>query len=284
MTITQEQMDFLSRLRSERISDVDASMVQGIKGAVIDGQETGLARLFKGARNAEDDQKDYVASYVVMSPEDVVLGFYSLRCGELYRQVDLQKMELCANAWVGLNKLRANPAMTRAEQQPYLDAIQKAMQAGIMSPNEWERFYVKKTLYLKDKKEWSGSNIEQVSEVLLGIELKYLGVNEDAKVVWNSYGLPKRQGETLFWQCVVGKIDEACRLVGCQYLYLFAAVNKPDGNLVGYYDSRLHFDKNSDLNANKPHFDFNCRFMCQDIEALRRNRTYFFEHFNSTEK
>ena len=284
MTITQEQKDFLSRFRSERISDVDASVVQGIKGAVIDGQETGLARLFKGTRNAIDDQKDYVASYVVLSPEDVVLGFYSLRCGELYRQVDLQKMELCANAWEGLNKLRANPAMTRAEQQPFLDAIQKAMLAGIMSPNEWERFYVKKALYLKDKKEWSGSNIEQVSEVLPGIELKYLGVNEGAKGVWNSYGLPRRQGETLFWQCVVDKIDEACRRVGCQYLYLFAADNKPDGNLVGYYDSRLHFEKNSDLSANKPHFDFKCRFMCQEIEALRKNREYFFEHFNVEEK
>ena len=151
MTITQDQRDFLSGFRSERIRDVDASIVQGIKGAVIDGQETGLARLFKGASNVADDQKDYVASYVVLSPDDVVLGFYSLRCGELYKQVDLQKMELCANAWEGLNKLRANPAMTSAEQQPYFDAIHKAMQAGIMSPNEWERFYVKKTLYLKDK-------------------------------------------------------------------------------------------------------------------------------------
>lgn len=92
-------------------------------------------------------------------------------------------MELCAKAWEGLNILRANPSMTRTEQQPYLDAIQKAMMAGLMSPNEWERFYVKKKLYLKDKKEWSGSNIEQVSEVLPGIELKYLGVNEEAKGV-----------------------------------------------------------------------------------------------------
>ena len=284
MTITQEQKDILSSFRSERIRDVDAAVVQSIKGAVIDGQETGLATLFKEARNMEDDQKDYVASYVVLSPDNVVLGFYSLRCGELYRQVDLQKMELCANAWEGLNILLANPTMTRAEQQPYLDAIQKARLAGIMSPNEWQRFYVKKALYLRDKKEWSGSNIEQVSEVLPGIELKYLGVNEESKELWNSYGLPRRQGETLFWQCVVGKIDEACRHVGCQYLYLFAADNKPDGNLVGYYDSRLHFDKISDLNANKPHFDFNCRFMCQDIETLRKNQAYFFEHFNAGEK
>jgi hypothetical protein len=127
-------------------------------------------------------------------------------------------------------------------------------------------------------------NIEQVSEVLPGIELKYLGVSEDAKELWASYGLPKRMGETLFWQCVVDKIEDICKCVGCQYLYLFAADNKPDGNLVSYYNTRLHFEKDLDLNANKPHFDFKCRFMCQEIEVLRQNKTHFFDHFNSREK
>lgn len=283
MKISREQQDILSGFRSERISKVNASVVQGIKGAVIDGTETKLAKLFKGKPNAIDDQNDYVASYVVMTPDDVVLGFYSLRCGELCREIDLQKMEICANAWDGLNKLMANPTMNQSERQPHLDAINKARLAGY-SHNEWQRFYLKKTSYLRDKKEWSGRNIEQVSEVMPGIELKYFGVNEDAKGLWNSYNLPRRLGETIFWQCVVGKIDEVCRHIGCQYLFLFAADNKPDGNLVGYYDSRLHFNKNSDLNAHKPHFDYNCRFMCQDIVTLRKNHTYFFEHFNSMEK
>ena len=284
MTITQEQGDLLVKFRSERISMVDGSVVKSIKGAVIGGHESGLAELFKGNQNSYDDQKDIVASYVVLSPEDVVLGFYSLRCGELYRQVDLQKMELCANAWEALTKLRANPVMSAADKQLHFEVIQKAMLAGFTSPDEWKRFYLKKSLYIRDKKDWSGSNIEQVSEVLPGIELKYLGINEDAKGLWASYGLPKRMGETLFWQCVVDKIDEICKRVGCQYLYLFAADNKPDGNLVGYYNTRLHFEKDIDLNANKPHFDFKCRFMCQEIEALKQNKAYFFNHFNSTEK
>ena len=284
MTITREQGDLLAKFRSERISLVNSSVVKSIKGAFIGGQESGLAKLFKGAQNSMDDQKDIVASYVVLSPENVVLGFYSLRCGELFRQVDLQKMELCANAWEALTTLRANPAMSAADQQLRLEAIQKAMRAGITSPDEWQRFFLKKDLYIRDKKDWSDSNIEQVSEVLPGIELKYLGINEDAKGLWASYGLPKRMGETLFWQCVMDKIDEVCKRVGCQYLYLFAADNKPDGNLVVYYNTRLHFEKDFDLNANKPHFDFKCRFMCQKIEALRQNKAYFFDHFNSPEK
>lgn len=284
MIISQEQQELLSKFRSERIRDVGALVVQQIRGAVIGGKETVIAQLFKGKQNTIDDVKDIVASYVVLSPENVVLGFYSLRCGELYRQVDLQKMELCANAWEALTTLRANPAMSVADQQLHLEAIQKAMLAGITSPDEWQRFYMKKAYYLRDKKDWSGSNIEQVSEVLPGIELKYLGVSEAAKGLWASYGLPKRMGETLFWQCVVDKIEEICKYVGCQYLYLFAADNKPDGNLVSYYNTRLHFEKDFDLNANKPHFDFKCRFMCQEIEVLRRNKAHFFEHFNSKER
>lgn len=284
MKITQEQGDLLAKFRSERISMVDRSVVMSIKGAVIGGQESGLAKLFKGVQNSIEDKNDIVASYVVMSPWNVVLGFYSLRCGELYRQVDLQKMELCANAWEALTTLRDKPAMNVANQQLHLEAIQKAMLAGFTSPDEWKRFYLKKSLYIRDKKDWSGSNIEQVSEVVPGIELKYFGINEDAKRLWASCGLPRRIGETLFWQCVVDKIDEIRKRVGCQYLYLFAADNKPDGNLVVYYNTRLHFEKDFDLNANKPHFDFKCRFMCQEIKALKQNQEYFFDHFNSTEK
>lgn len=284
MKITQEQMRILSGFRSERITGVDNAFVQSIKGALIDGKENQLATLFKGAQNADDDRKDIVASYIVLSPENVVLGFYSLRCGELFRQVDLQKMELCAKAWEAFTKLYSNPTMPSKDSIPLIAAIMEARNAGITSPNEWESFYHKKVSYLNDKKAWSGSNIEQVSEVLPGVELKYLGVNEDAKNLWSSYGLPRRMGETLFWHCVVNKIEEMCKLVGCHYLYLFAADDKPDGNLVAYYNTILHFDKESDLNANKPHFDFKCRFMCQEIETLRRNKVYFFDHFDSKNK
>lgn len=284
MTITQEQLELISKFRSVRISEVDAPLLKSIKGIVIGGTETSLAKLFRSSKNVSDDAKDIVASYVVLSPENVVLVFYSLRCGELYRQVDIQKMVLCSNAWQALNQLINNPPKTKNEHNLLLSAINDARRAGISSPDEWKRFHLKKIYYIGDKNLWSGSNIEQVSEVLPGIELKYFGSNENAKVLWSSYCLPKRMGETLFWQCTVSKIEEICQKVGCQYLYLFAADNKPDGNLVGYYNTRLGFEKDSDLNANKPHFDFKCRFMCQDIDTLRKNKAYFLDHFNSKEK
>jgi hypothetical protein len=282
MIITDEQKKRLSSLKSERIRDVDESLVRSIKGVIIDGQESRIATLFKSKKNMDDDIHNTVASYVVISPENMVLGFYSLRCGELYRQIDLKKMKLCAEAWEGLKTLKANPALSPAEQKPYLSAIKCAISAGVSSPNEWKHFYMKKALYLGDKRDWSGSNIEQVSEVLPGIELQYFGINENAKGRWSSYGIPHRMGETLFWQCVVRKIEEIIYQVGCEYIYLFAADNKPDGNLVGYYDTVLHFEKNSDLNANKPHFDYKCRFMCQRIDTLCQNKEYFFEHLNSS--
>ena len=34
------------------------------------------------------EEKDIVASHVVLLPEDMVWGVYSLRCGELYKEVD----------------------------------------------------------------------------------------------------------------------------------------------------------------------------------------------------
>lgn len=284
MNITHEQTSLLSSFRSVRVKDADPGLLHSVNGAVIGGQKTTIAELFKDAVNIDDDKNDIVASYLVLSPENVVLGFYSLRCGELYRQVDIRKMDLCSKAWESLYRLQNNPPTTEEEQNKLLSAIKGAIQAGFTSPDEWQRFYKKMMDYLRDKNDWSGNNIEQVSEVMPGVEIKYLGVNEDAKSLWTSLGLPRRMGETLFWQYVVGKIEEIVESVGCQYVYLFAADNKPDGNLVGYYNTILHFEKDSDLSANKPHFDYNCRFMCQDIESLRKNKAYFFDHFNSVVK
>ena len=88
-------------------------------------------------------------------------------------------------------------------------------------------------------------------------------------------------GETLFWGIIVPKLEDILNDVGAQYLYLFAADDKPDGALVNYYRVRLQFVVPPNLGANKPRFDFQCQFMCQKIAELVKFKDYFFEHFNS---
>lgn len=53
--------------------------------------------------------------------------------------------------------------------------------------------------------------------------------------------------------------------IGCQYAFLFAADLSEDGSLINYYNVTLHFDQPEHIGANKPYYDFCCRFMCQEI-------------------
>ena len=281
MIITAEQMSLLSGFRCERIKNTEYALVQSLRGAMVEGQETSLAFIFKDKNTLQEDQDDTLASYLILTPANEVLGFFSLRCGELYRRVDIAKMELCRNAWDSLMVLRNNPMLPPDEKSKHIDAIRKAIKAGVNNPDEMQAFAAKSRHYEYDKSKWSGKNIEHVSDVYPAVELKLFGINEDAKQLWKSFSLPQRFGETLFWQVIVEQIEKISGIVGCQYVYLFAADKEPDGELVNYYQTRLHFSSSPDLSANKPHFDFNCQFMYQDMNTLKKYKRYFFDHFNS---
>jgi len=281
MNLTPEQEQTLAEIKVERIKDVHETIIKTIRGAVIEGKENKLASLFKRKKNLLDDQKDILASYVVLTPADEVLAFFSLRCGELFKRVDLKKMEVCQRAWDSFEKLYNTPTLSPAERNSCIDDIREARNVGVNTPDEIRAYALKNQKYQRDKKKWSYGNIEQVSDVFPAVELTYLGINEKGKSLWNSYNMPQRLGETMFWYVVMQKKESVCSLVGCQYVYLFAADKEPDGDLVNYYQTRLHFAANTDLNANKPHFDLNCRFMYQDIETLKKYKDYFFDHFDS---
>ena len=134
--------------------------------------------------------------------------------------------------------------------------------------------------YKKDVKHEPTKDINRVLEVFSGIELKLFGINAKAKALWNSLKMPRKMGETLFWNFIIQKNLEARSVVGIEYLYLFAADNTPnEKRLINYYQSRLHFNCDDQLATNKPSFDFQCRFLYQRIDELVRMRDEFFDNF-----
>lgn len=284
MIITHDQQTLLAGFHCRRIKEVPIGLVHSIKGKVIEGEESNLASLFKSKKTYEEDLADVLASYVIVTSNDEPLGFFSLRCGELYKRVDLNKMELAHKAWNAMKRMRSTSLLSAAEREECINAIRDAFKAGITTPDEMQLFATKSANYERDKKMWSGHNIEQVSQVFPAVELNLFGVNELALPLWSSYELPQRFGESIFWQVVVGQIETVCNVVGCQYVYLFAADKDPDGELVNYYTTRLHFKSELDLNANKPNFDFNCRFMYQEVATLKKYKQYFFDHFNAVSR
>ena len=79
-------------------------------------------------------------------------------------------------------------------------------------------------------------------------------------------------------------IKDLMEIVGCEYLFLFAADLSEDADLVNYYVDNLEFIDASEHSAATPMYDFACRFLCQETSTLQERRTSFFEHFNPDEE
>ena len=123
-------------------------------------------------------------------------------------------------------------------------------------------------------------NITHVLKTYSGVELVHFCSNNDADELWDSFMLPQSRGMIVFWYFIVPIIIQLRKLVGCEYLFLFAADDSNDQTLVEYYRNRLNFDDNQERAVAKPVYDFTCKFMYQDLEHIDDLQKDFFEHFN----
>ena len=150
-----------------------------------------------------------------------------------------------------------------------------------MGPDKYEDF-VETLLIKSDKKQEPNPKIIRVSTSRPAIELVEFCANDQYKDCWNRYGFPshRKMGETLFWHFIVPKMLEVNTLIGCEFVYLFAADSSPDRNLINYYEVRLRFEQKDKLGASKPFYDFTCPFLCQNIEDMADYREYYLDTFN----
>ena len=91
-------------------------------------------------------------------------------------------------------------------------------------------------------------------------------------------------GECVFWHHIVPILLSVQNIVGCEYVYLFAADGTKDRILANYYQNVLHFEFSDTIGTNKPHYDFMCYFLCQIINTLSEKRESFYNNFNPDEK
>lgn len=65
----------------------------------------------------------------------------------------------------------------------------------------------------------------------------------------------------MFWQFIVPKILDLMEIVGCEYLFLFAADLSEDADLVNYYVDNLEFIDASEHSAATPMYDLPVAFV-----------------------
>lgn len=125
----------------------------------------------------------------------------------------------------------------------------------------------------------------RVEKCVSAIELRHLCKNEKYNYP-NGMKIPFGFG--VFWEVIVPKLKEISSVVGCKYIYLFAADKSEEfgemdiKKLVRYYKSAFKFYESDedDLIIVKPDYDENCYGLIQGVNSLEKNREAVWHEFS----
>lgn len=216
-----------------------------------------------------DDASGKVACYVIIDKDEDILCYFSIKSGILYNEFEewrmyeqYKKLDLRLSELTELNKGTETQAIIN-ELSTQLEESKKRINQRLGS---FDSFPIHK----------------QVATSFSAIELSHFCVNENYKSKWCDFNLGDRNriGLTLFWHFIIPKVIQVSDLIGCEYLYLFAADGTPDRFLVNHYKNFMGLREDMNVLAIQPIYDFRCTFLCNTISALKDEMCNFYDHFN----
>lgn len=289
MRITSEQKAILDSLVVERLRENADNAA--LTKTFYNEKNPHLVKKLQSQNTFEKDLSGATTYYLVKAPSGELLLYFSLKCGELFVGLDFKKMDLARNTRDALNMLDRDPNSPEyinalAFLQKNINEIKAAWQNVDAFLDDVDALIAKKESYLLEIQKEINADMQQVWRTYPAVEIVEFCANENAREVWRKFNLPdsKKMGECAFWNFIVPKLQQVQELVGCQYVYLFAADSSADEFLINYYKSKLHFEQPLTINANKPRYDFQCTFLCRELNALIKEKDNFFSNFNPEEE
>lgn len=281
MKITKEQLKVLNSLRCERLSSDEANLRQ--VETFINYRNDSIANVLRNEAY-EEDEHGSVAYYLVKAENGEMLFFFSLKNGMLYDQhLDEKTIKLLKKLYEYLEELDADSGLSDSDRMIIEAVKEKVRSRKGLTKAELERIPKKNAKILKDLEQELNNNITHVGKTYSGLELVHFCLNNATDKVWGGLGLPNGIGTVVFWQFIVPIVLKVRELVGCEYLFLFAADDSFDLTLVRFYKNALGFADEGEMATAKPLYDLSCKFMYQDAGTLEERRKEFFDHFNSEE-
>lgn len=272
--ITAKQKAILDSLVCERLSanqNGNVAILHGFKGAP--SERVGPLLHLKND-GISDDKSNSVAVYVIKTKQDEGLFAFSLKCGELY---DRDSKEF--NATQALKKA----FFDNAEISNLPEKEQIILFLKLCHAKKIDETIAKKAIKMqKDLLSSAQGQVNHVSKTFSGILLVDFCKNFSANDVWNKLGIgvDRPMGEVLFWRFIAPLILKVSKLVGCEYLFLYAADLTEDESLINYYSEALNFQREKTFGVNKPVYDLLCPLMSQRIIDMQRQRKRYFQTFN----
>lgn len=230
-----------------------------------------------------EDENDQIAYYLVKDKDGHILFYFSLKCGQLYdRHLDFDLYKLLGELYDGLLKMKKE-SDTTPEDAVVIDKVLEEIRSrkGIIKADL--KRISKKNKSIEDFEKLFNDDQEKVGETFSGVEIVQFCSNEDCSKYWEQYGMKQKLGVVVFWHFIVPKVLSLMEIVGCQYVFLFAADDSEDEDLVNYYKTWLKFESSQERSAATPVYDLTCKFLYQDTCSLKEKRSYFYDHFNPEE-
>lgn len=228
-----------------------------------------------------DDLEGETKVYLIKDDEGFLVAFFSIKCGLLYDSHEYEKLKGDELEFVNLvvEQYEMNLPDKGDIIQAYYDCYDqiaderkdKLMEIAFQRYDDSEEVRTSK----------DGSSIKRVHETFSAIEIAHFCKNDCYEYnIDNMMGVSLGSG--LFWKKIIPKIKEAISIVGCKYLYLFAADNsdyEKVRSLVRYYKDDFKFDEIQDLMIIKPDYDRKCQAMIQDVLEIERDGSAFWARY-----
>lgn len=265
MTLTEQQQQALQSFHCERLSANEANF--RLIGDFYNAKNNSLVDTLQNEAY-DDDQNNRIAYYVVKDGDGNILFFFSLKCGLLYdefiegdRLKEMQSfythiLQICKNETLPVeDRLAANSLLEKVRTKKGIkkEDVARALHMPLDS-DEFTKIF--------------GKNLKNVGKTFPGIEIVHFCANDACRHIWTTLQIPMKLGSYIFSRFLVPIVAEATKLVGCEYIFLFAADLTEDEELVKYYQT-LGFELADDHCVAIPIYDFTCRFMSQKVSKLK---------------
>ena len=312
MTIEEQKRYLFERLKLEslRISEQNKKEILAFEQAKCGSILSDYLKNEAWKDDESGDTKVYLVKDIV---ENVIVSFFALNCGILYsdlegislKEEEKEPFERLVKAFQMYNIRNLSDTQREQADKEYNDAL-NALEEVVESPDRFS--------YLNNQAESKAASKETERDLFVDTEEKEHATNVhqtfpaiDIKFLCkNKHYIPKinldfRLGVYIFWELIVPHVLKTAELVGCKYIYLFAAdetdrtvikTKKPIMftrdydpyaeeeeeeqtvvlKLVEYYKNELKFNYVTKYKVLKPHFERKCFTLVQEVKNLEENR------------
>ena len=283
MQITEEQKRILDSLTCERLSS-NPDNLREVEN-FYNLRNGSLEHTLKDVAY-EEDEANHIAYYLIKDADGNILFYFSLKCGMLYDNLDqgeqLRKLNDLFRFLVELE----NDSSSTVEDRQTINSILESIRTrkGLVKEDLAKISPIKKNQLLEELEKETTDHLKRVGKTFAGIEIVHFCANDACRTLWNGFQFKQKMGAVIFWHFIVPKICEAKKIIGCQYLFLFAADLTPDELLINYYETFLGFRSSDEHGTAMPLYDYACKFMYQEINGIENRREQFYKDFNPDEE